>query len=188
MVADVAVGIVVQIVSETPRLPVQADRLVDRTAVPFTGPPIVQPQLEVWIPVGTPDPAAEIVRDPGNAIAPGPGFRREQRPDFVGQRRGHPFVGVQGQDPVVRRDRGGVVLLRAEPRPGSDLDPIGVPTRDRDGVVGALGVDDDDLVRPAHRRQRRLDIRRFVPGDDRNGQLRHGGQCTIRGPCPRPTG
>ena len=58
-------------------------------------------------------------------------------------------------------------------RPVVDHDAIGVLPRDGDGLVAAVGIDDDDLVGPGDRCQRRAEIRRFVPGDHRDREFRH---------------
>ncbi len=48
----------------------------------------------------------------------------------------------------MRRQDRREVLLGAVALPGADLDPGGVPRGDRRRAVGALGIDDDDLVGP----------------------------------------
>ena len=91
----------------------------------------------------------------------------------------------------MRGGRRGVVLLRAVARPGAHLDARGMSPRDRRRVVGALGIDDDDLVGPCDRGERRVDIRRFVPSYDRDGQFRHTGSLYAALPATRrvcPTG
>ena len=92
---------------------------------------------------------------PGDARDPERRVRRARaasaRLDLLRERRRHALVGVERQNPVVARERRRVVLLRDVAGPLADDDAIGVPPRDRDGVVGALRVDDDDLVGPGDR-------------------------------------
>ena len=114
--------------------------------------------------------------DARHAIAGRRRRRREQLPDLGGELRRHALVGIERKDPVVAGLLGGEILLRdvAGPRPHDHL--VGELPRNRDGVVGALAVDDDDLVGPREGLERGLDVRRFVEGDD-GGRDRHGHQC-----------
>ena len=54
---------------------------------------------------------------------------------------------------------------------------VGELAGDGHGVVGALGVDDDDLVGPADRLERRGKIAGLVARNDRDGHLLHAQQC-----------
>ena len=45
---------------------------------------------------------------------------------------------------------------------------------ERDGLVGAMRIDDDDFVGPLDRFERALDVGGLVPRDDRDGQLHTG--------------
>ena len=59
-----------------------------------------------------------------------------------------------------------------------------IPPRDGDGVVGAFGVDDDDLVGPGDGLERGRDVGGFVVGDD-GDRDRHGHQCIQQVPGGR---
>ena len=149
-----------------------------RRRPPAPDPSIVEPQLRVGIPVSAPDPTPEIPRHARNAIAGS--FRLfEDSADLIGQIGRHVLVGVEREDPVVRREVRRAVLLRSIPGPVEDLHSRRVPPRDVHGSIGAAGIDDDDFVSPGHRRKGELDVVRFVQGDDRNGQL-HGWECSSK--------
>jgi hypothetical protein len=149
------------------------DRLVDRVFTPARGAAVVQPDVVVGIPVRAANPLSEVVRNAGDLVAADGGTCPEQRLDLGGQRRGHALVGIEGENPVIRGEILGMVLLRAVAGPVAHLDAGHVGPCALDRVVGAVGVDEDDLVGPRHRLQRLDDVRTFVVGDDRNGQLRH---------------
>jgi hypothetical protein len=103
----------------------------------------------------------------------------EDRADLFCQTGSHALVRIQRQDPVVRGKLRCPVLLGAVTRPVADLDARGPATRDVRCTVRAAGVDDDDLVGPGHRLERRPDVSRLVECDDRDGQL-HDAQCTSK--------
>ena len=96
-----------------------------------------------------------------------------QRSDLARELLRHAFVSVERQDPVVPRNRRGVVLLIDVAGPVADDHAVGVPLRDPNGLIGAEGVDDDDLVGKGDGRQRVVDACRFVLGDDGDRELRH---------------
>ena len=66
-----------------------------------------------------------------------------------------------------------MILLIDVAVPGTHVHAIGELARDRDRVVRALGVDDDDLVGPGERRQRVGDCVGLVLRDDGGGDGRH---------------
>src|SRR5262249_23900490 len=103
VVRDAAIGEVLEIVPEHTRRPDQVDRLVDRTIVPTTGPAIVEPQLIVGIPVCAPNPATQIVCDAWNAVSARSGSGAEYAANLLRQLRRDALVGVDRQDPVIRR-------------------------------------------------------------------------------------
>jgi hypothetical protein len=103
------------------------------------------------------------------------GLAGHRRPQFVRQRRCHALIGIERQNPVVARQRRGVVLLFDVAQPVVDDDAVREPAGDGDGVVSTAGIDDDDLVGPGDRRQRRTEIGGFVLRDNRDRHLRHGG-------------
>ena len=149
----------------------QLNRLVDAPAVPASGAPVVQAQLIVRVPVGRPDPAPQVPRDAGDPVA-ARGWRTiHQGSDLCGERRRDALVGVEREDPVVRREPRGVVFLRAIPRPPAHFHPRRQALRDRHRPIGAARIDDDRFVGPGDRLERRGDVGGFVFRDDRNGQL-----------------
>ena len=91
----------------------------------------------------------------------------------VAQLGGDALVGVERKNPVVGREGCGVILLIDVAVPRAHVDAIGELPRDRDRVVRALGVDDDDLVGPGEGLQRVGDRVGFVLRDDRGGDGRH---------------
>ncbi len=114
VIGDVAVGVVLKVVPQRRRPSSrQLHRLVHALAVEPADAAIVEPQLVVGVPVRAADPASEIVRHARHAIAADAGSGAHDLLDFGGQRRRHALVGVDGEDPVVGGDVGGVVPLRA---------------------------------------------------------------------------
>ena len=158
--------------------PANRHRLVHVSPGPFRGAPVVQAQLMVGIPVRGSNPLAEMPRHARDAISGMRRFRRQHVLDFTRELRRHALIGVERQDPVVARDRRRVVFLGDVAGPLAHDDMWREPLRDRHGVVGAAGIDDDQLVGPGDRLQRLADVRRFVPGDDRDRELRHGRSLT----------
>jgi hypothetical protein len=73
----------------------------------------------------------------------------------------------------VARLFGGKIFLVDVARPRTNDHPIRIAPRDGDSVVGALRIDNDDFVGPADRFKRGGDVRGFVVGDDRDGQVVH---------------
>ena len=118
MIGDVAVGVVLQLAAQL-RRPRRAPSPPRARSCRSTraDAPVVEAQLIVGIPVGRPDPAAEVPGDARDA-------ERRVRPasaasvDLISAAscRRHPLVGVERQNPVVARDRRGVVLLRRRSR------------------------------------------------------------------------
>ncbi len=108
-----------------------------------------------------------------------------QAAELLSQPRRHPLVGVQDEDPVARgvvyrEIAGGVEPLLA----GCGQHAVSVTTRDLDGPIVALVVDDDDLIREAPQRlEGSFEPSLLVSGQDAGGDpdflLRHG--CSPRG-------
>src|SRR5882724_3773152 len=83
----------------------------------------------------------------------------------------HPLIGVEAEDPIIAGLLGGEVLLRRITRPGPDEYSIGEPASDFNSAIGALGVYDDDLVRPRKGFERCGDVVLFVECDNDSGDL-----------------
>ena len=180
VIGNVAVGVVLKIVPQRRRPSSrQLHRLVHALAVEPPDAAIVEAQLIVRIPVRAADPASEIVRHARHAEAADVGPGAHDLLDFGCQRRRNALVGIDGQNPVVGGDGGGVVPLRAVPFPVVDDDARGEALGERHRLVRAVGVDDDDFVGPFDGLEGALDICGFVAGDDRDGQL-HMGECSTR--------
>ena len=158
-------------------LVLELERLMNAAKVPAAAPPIVKAKLVVGVPVRAVQPPAEVKRDARNAVALLLRSTRQQVADLPRQRRRDAFVGIERQDPVMAREPRSEVLLIAVAGPWTHLDARSMATGNGHGVVGAVGIDDDDLVGPGHRFERRPDVSRFVVGDDRDGQL-HAGECS----------
>src|SRR3954466_4507267 len=113
MVRDVAVRVMLKLVTKTAGRAIRLHGLMDATSVPARRAAVVETQLVVRIPICRSDPASQIPRDARNAIA---ALRRgflSQLSDFLGEIRGDALVGIERQYPVVRRETRRVVLLRA---------------------------------------------------------------------------
>ena len=185
VIRDVAIRVVLEVVMERARTSLfQLHRLVHALAVEAADTSIVEPQLIVGIPIGSANPAAQVVRHARHAIA---AHRRPCTHDLLdlgGELRRNPLVGVDRQDPVVGGDLGGVVALRAVARPVVDDDAGRVASGERHGLVRTVRVDDHDFVGPFDGFERPLDVGRLVSRDDRHGQL-HTRECSTRGrPLP----
>ncbi len=175
MIGDVPIGEVMQFSAQLADTTLYLDRLVHMPTGPFARPAVVEAQLIIRIPVRGADPSAQVPRDARDAIPCRPWRGLEDRLDFVGERCRDALVGVNRENPIVCADRGRVIFLRDVSWPRPDDDPVGVLPGDPDGIVRALGIDDNDFVGPGDRLQGVLDMRRFVLGDDRHRQLRHPG-------------
>ena len=149
------------------------DRFVHVTSGPFGRAPIVKPELVVGIPVRGPYPAAEVPRDARDAVRRVVGIRHPGL-NLFRQLRRHALVRIQGEDPVIGRDRRRKVFLVDIPGPRTADDPYGQMRGDSDRVVGALGIHDHDFVGPRDRFDRASDVDRFVLRDDRHREPRHG--------------
>ena len=77
------------------------------------------------------------------------------------------------EDPIMARKRRRTVLLIDVTRPRALDHMVGMLPGNGKGIVGAEGVDDDDLVGPGDRRQGVADIPCFVLGDDGDREFRH---------------
>ena len=126
-----------------------------------------QPQLDVGIPVAVPYPPAQVVALPREFVAESiPGAAVELGFDLVFQRRGHLFIGVHEEDPLVPRHFADHVPLPDVPEPLLLEDPVGELAADLDGGVRAEAVKDDDFVAPLHAFETTPDLEFLVERDD----------------------
>ena len=161
VVRNVAIGVVLQRVVQQPGRPTQLDGLMHRPSVPTACTPVVETQLIVRIPVGRPDPAADV---PGHARDPVTAGRRltiHEGANLGRELRRHALVGVERQDPVVRCQSRGVILLRAVPGQPRTSTRVASLLGDRHRSIGAAGIDDDDFVGPGDRFECRRNVRRL---------------------------
>ena len=92
----------------------------------------------------------------------------------------HDLVGIQRKHPVARHRCERAILLRTEAGPvGGNDDARTVRPGDRDDVVGAAAVDDDDVVRERERFQALREAARGIVGNDGDAERRfsHEGSC-----------
>src|SRR5581483_2775723 len=173
LIAQVLERVMLEIVRELRRRSVDLHRFMDVAALPPAGPAVVEAHLVVGIEVRRPDPAAEMKRDARHAIAAMARLAREDRCDFAGERRRDALVGVEREDPVVRRLVGGEILLIDVAGPRAREHAHAAAARDRHRSIRAAGVDDEDLVGPGGGIDRRADVFLFVERDDRDRDRRH---------------
>src|SRR3990172_7214809 len=138
-------------------------------ARPGGAPAAHPPQLPVRVPAAVVDPAAQVEDVAADLEAHRARVRRDCREDRVAQVRRAALVGVEREHPVARRLLQGEVLLRGVARPVVVDHPGRRLSRELDGAIGAAGIDDRDLVAPAHAREARLDVRCLVLADDGRG-------------------
>ena len=175
MIGDVAKGEVLQLSAQPPDRALHGHGLVHVAAGPLGGAAIVEAKLIVGIPVGAPDPPAQMPGDARNAEGGMSRLCGHERLDLGGELGRDALVGVQRENPVVARNRRGVVLLRDIPRPVANDHAVSEPPGDGDGLVAAFRVDDHQFVGPGHRLERGCRCRRLRFGDDRDRELRHRG-------------
>jgi hypothetical protein len=142
MMADVAVGEVLKIVGELADGAVRANGFMDAAGRPVSAPSIVEPELEIRIPIRRPDPSAEVPGHTRHAIAGMIGARLERGADVLGQLRRDALVGIDRENPVVARLARREVLLRRIPGPVAP--PRAPRARPFNRVVRAVTVDDED--------------------------------------------
>src|SRR5262249_49452052 len=92
--------------------------------------------------------------------------------DLAGERGRDALVGIDRQHPVALRERQRKVLLRPEAMPVVRLDARTPLARERDGAVGAAGIDHDALVAEHKRVEAGADVRLLVLGDHDGAQTR----------------
>src|SRR4029079_9036514 len=88
---------------------------------------------------------------------------------------GHSFIRVDAEDPVIACLLSGKVFLSRVTGPRSNIDSIGECASDFSRSIGALRVDDDDLIGPGERFQSSLDVVLFVKRDDGGGDFHWAG-------------
>ena len=144
---------------------IRDDRLVHVLALPARRAPVVETRLIVGIEVGGPHPSSQMKGDARHAKG---AFRRvagDDLPDFIRELRRHALVGVEREDPVVRRDGGGVVLLIhiAWPRAAHTRTPLPVAIAT---VSSLLPESTTRIRRPSGAVDGRGDVPRLVERDD----------------------
>ena len=181
MIRDIAVRKVLQLAMQSADAPTRVHRFVDVTAVPLRRAPIVEPELVIRVPIRGANPATQIPGHARHTIARRGRIVPQRLGDLTGERRRDPLVGIERENPVVRGDRCGEVLLCSVTGPIPDEHAIRVLSGDGQRVVGAPRINHDELVGPGGGLKRLADTLRFVFSDDRDRELRHSDnlQCTI---------
>ena len=175
MMCDVTVRIVLSSAIRSAVVPSTSDGLVNVTSLPSAAPPIVQAHLVVRVAVGAANPSAKISRDTWHAISGARGIGGENGADLLGQCVRHALVRIKGKNPVVARGLGRKVLLGDYPGQSRTMTCAVYLASDRDGVVGAATIDDDDFVGPLDGLERASQVGLLVPGDNRDREPRHAG-------------
>ena len=128
---------------------------------------------EIRIPAGTADPAAHHEAPSRHPIDVASWYAGEQSQNLVAHGRGAALIGVETEDPVAAAgfDRAIAQIAEALER---HLHDARAQRRGHLGrAVGAVGIDDDDFVRPEHAFGCGLDLLGLIEGQDIGGDRLH---------------
>jgi hypothetical protein len=166
---DVLGGLVQEVAVQAPHLRGREHGLVHIVVRPARRAAMEEPQRPVRIAFAVGEPRAEEAIAPCHAVRPVAPCRER----FANRKRqalGHALVSVEAQDPVVARDRDGVLLLPAEAEPFAGLEAPAMAPDDLRRAVGAARIDHEDLDREAGAREARTDLACGVVRDDGDGE------------------
>ena len=123
VIAQIAVGVVLQLLRQLPDRPVDGHRLVHVLALPARGAAVVEPGLEVGIEVGGADPAPEVKRDARHPVG-APSAGRAASSAWISSASAGVTRSSASSEKIqsLRRQAGGEVLL---------IDPAGPVARSR---------------------------------------------------------
>jgi hypothetical protein len=174
MMGEIAIGEVLEVLREHAHGAVGLHGLVDVPRHPPRAAAIVETQLIVGIPVRRPNPSPKMPGHPRDSTAGDSRVGGQRGPDFSRELRRDALVGIDRQNPVVRRLGCGEVLLLGVAWPVADDHARAGGAGAGDRVVRAAAVNHQHLGRPGDRRHAGLDVGGFVARDDRDGHRRHG--------------
>src|SRR5262245_43428045 len=110
-------------------------------------PSIVEPDLSVGIPAGTPYPTAQVERTPGHGPCRRRGFARLFPPcNLIRKLDAQPLVGINAQNPIGAGQFRGKILLSGVSGPFTFNDASAKRTSNLNRPVGAPGIDDNYLI------------------------------------------
>src|SRR5262245_9053076 len=127
-----------------------------------------------------------MVGDPWDPVPAARRLGGQEGANLGGERLRDPFVGVEGEDPIVAGHTCGEVLLIDVAGPGACFGSGSLGPGDRERVVNAARVNDDDLVGPGGAVDGGGDVCGFVQRDDGDRDTRHGGDVIARSCSARP--
>jgi len=164
----------VEVVLQVLGPPRDDDAFVDIPLLELPGVLEKEPQSIIRKPAAVADPLAAEKVPAGNIIALNDAIPSQSGGDLLSKRRGHPFIGVEAQDPWPSSSFQSDVLLggKSMPRLLKDL-RAEIPGDVRRPVLAEV-VDDDDFISPGDAFEAVADVRRFIPGDDRDRKAFHG--------------
>src|SRR5713226_6121852 len=128
----------------------------------------------VRVPAAVPDPPAQEKILPRHEERIGAWAAGEFALNFSAQLVRHTLVGVDAQHPVVRHQLQGLIAEFAEARKVALVDLVGVLPAGLLRAVGAVGVQNHDLVGPGEALQGSTNLPFLVERKDIGRELRHG--------------
>jgi hypothetical protein len=104
----------------------------------------------IGIPARALDPATHEIISPRNVIGVAVRVTGDQGEDLVAQLARTSFIGIEAEDPIAGAGIGRPIAQFAESRERYLYHARAQPLGDGHGGVGAVGIGDDDFIRPQH--------------------------------------
>ena len=128
-----------------------------------------QAQLGIWIKTAVTNPSAEKQILARKFVAAGVVRAGDGGANFLGQARTHLLISVQQQHPILGAQLDRILFLRDVAAPRFKHDAGSVFPCDLAGAIRRAGIDEHDLIGPAHAGQRTADVGFFVHRYDGHG-------------------
>ncbi len=111
LVAQVAEGVMLQLMTQPTDRTVDGDRFMDVFSAPARRSPIVQARLVVRVEIRRPYPSSQVIGDAWDAVTPLRWLGCNNGADLFRQRRRYSLVGIERKNPVMYCALGGEILL-----------------------------------------------------------------------------
>ncbi len=149
--------------------------LMDGIVGPARMPAVEQAHDPIGVTFAVPQPAAEEAVAPRHRKRDGRRRRSERRTNRRAELRRDALVGIEAENPVVRRVRDREVLLRPESLPRLHDHARAAAAGDFHGIIAAARIDDDDLTGERRRREALRELSGRVARDHTEAQRKLGG-------------